>query len=91
MRVYLDANFFISGFSDRPKDVAIVNYDDMKEWLYEVNSRLQEWIFNDMPTQEDIAMLQFTTGLVLGKVKEREDWGMDGEPMYDPNEEEDDI
>ena len=24
MRVYLDANFFISGFSDRPKDVAIV-------------------------------------------------------------------
>ena len=24
MRVYLDANFFISGFSDRPKDVAII-------------------------------------------------------------------
>ena len=24
MRVYLDANFFISGFSDRPKDVTIV-------------------------------------------------------------------
>ncbi|MHA2118302.1 MAG: hypothetical protein ACW98J_05240, partial [Candidatus Thorarchaeota archaeon] len=24
MRVYLDANFFISGFSDRPKDVLIV-------------------------------------------------------------------
>jgi predicted nucleic acid-binding protein len=24
MRVYLDANFFISGFSDKPKDVAIV-------------------------------------------------------------------
>ena len=24
MRVYLDANFFISGFSDRPKDVSIV-------------------------------------------------------------------
>ena len=24
MRVYLDANFFISGFSERPKDVAIV-------------------------------------------------------------------
>jgi predicted nucleic acid-binding protein len=24
MRVYLDANFFISGFSDRPKDVAVI-------------------------------------------------------------------
>ncbi|MHA2150584.1 MAG: hypothetical protein ACXAAQ_01165 [Candidatus Thorarchaeota archaeon] len=24
MRVYLDANYFISGFSERPKDVAIV-------------------------------------------------------------------
>ena len=24
MRVYLDANFFISGFSERPKDVTII-------------------------------------------------------------------
>ncbi|NHI87910.1 MAG: hypothetical protein EAX87_00220 [Candidatus Thorarchaeota archaeon] len=37
MRVYLDANFFISGFSDRPKDVAVVkkaaDEAEMELWI----------------------------------------------------------
>ena len=37
MRVYLDANFFISGFSDRPKDVGTVKQAadriDVELWI----------------------------------------------------------
>ena len=40
--------------------------------------------------REEIILASFTTGLVLGKVKEREDWGMEGEPLR-PLEDEEDL
>ena len=76
--------------AEEKKKVFDTNYEDMKEWLRELDARLTEWSLTCISTlskdgveklQEDIAMTAFTTGLIVGKVKEREGWGMDGEPM----------